>query len=94
MCYHNLEAVAELGVDFTMNIAELHKILHPKLKPYAGSGENYRHRLSSDMDVTISKAGLLKWVVEIHERGQVNSTQVFASELGACEEALKIAQSN
>ena len=77
-----------------MNIAELHKILHPKLKPFSGDGESYRHRLTTDMDVTISKIGLLKWCVEIQERGQVNSTQLFVSESGACLEVLKIARSS
>ena len=77
-----------------MNIAELHEILHPKLKPYSGDGKSYRHRLSTDMDVTIHKISLLKWVVEVHERGQISSTRSFISESGACEEALKTARSN
>lgn len=81
-------------VNFTMNIAELHKILHPKLRPYAGSGENYRHRLCTDMDVTITKSGPAKWVLKVHERGQVNEERSFTSESAACEEALKIARSN
>ena len=86
--------LGEPGVNFIMNIAELYSVLHPKLKPYVGDSEKYRHRLSPDMDLTITKAGVLKWVVEVHERGQINSTEIFASESGACERALKIAKSN
>ena len=77
-----------------MKIADLHKLLHPKLKPYSGDGKSYRHPLSTDMDVTISRAGVLKWVVEVHERGLVHSNEAFCSEAKACEEVLRIARAN
>jgi len=74
-----------------MNIAKLHKILHPKLSPYSGNGLTYQHLLSMDMYITIKMQSANAWVVSLFERGRKVSDNTFKSEALACENALKIA---
>ena len=73
-----------------MNIAQLHHILHPKLRPYSGNGLSYQHPLSTDMYITIKKQTENIWIVSLFERGEKISEEPFRSEELACNNVLKI----